>query len=355
VASPTALETRWQLYRLLSEPVRLRLLALAAEEELALGELSELLEESQPNVSRHAAPLRQAGLLAERRHGTRTFVRLGEDALADPVVQDAVAAGRQLCERDGSLSRVASVVREREARTREFFAEPRGAADSVELVAELPAYLFALRVLIDERELAVDAGTGDGRLLDVLAPLFRRVVAIDRSEAQLTRARRRVARHGYDNVTLVRGELDDEAVLTAVAPGADLVIAARVLHHAPRPRATLRALATLLRPGGRLVVVDYRRHGDDAFREHQADVWNGFEASELIEHARAAGLVEAEVLPVPAHLVEGAPDGHLGWQVLVARPSCTSGPSRSLATEDSERLDRSEERENSTDGTTRNR
>ncbi|HLV67517.1 MAG TPA: metalloregulator ArsR/SmtB family transcription factor [Polyangiaceae bacterium] len=344
MALATAVETRWQLYRLLSEPVRLRLLALAAEEELALGELSELLEESQPNVSRHAAPLRQAGLLAERRHGTRTFVRLAEDALADPVVRDALAAGKQLCERDGSLSRIAGVVREREARTREFFAEPRG-AEPLELVPELPAYLFALRTLLPERELAVDAGTGDGRLLDVLAPLYRRVIGIDRSEAQLARARRRVARHGYDNVTLMCGELDERAVLAAVAPGADLVIAARVLHHAPRPRATLRALAGLLRPSGRLVVIDYQRHTDDAFREHQADVWNGFEASELEGHARAAGLVDPEVRPLPENLAEGAPDGHLGWQVLVARPA--------HATAYTERHDRSEERENRTDGTTR--
>src|SRR5262245_2761976 len=82
-------DARWQLYRLLSEPARLRVLALAAEEELALGELAELLEESQPNVSRHAGPLRQAGLLAERRQGTRTLVRLAPAAALDPVVSDA--------------------------------------------------------------------------------------------------------------------------------------------------------------------------------------------------------------------------------------------------------------------------
>ncbi len=100
------LDARWQLYRLLSDPFRLRLLALAAEEELALGELADLLGESQPNLSRHAAPLRQAGLLAERRQGTRTLVRLDAAAKSDPVVCDALAAGRALCEKDGSLARI---------------------------------------------------------------------------------------------------------------------------------------------------------------------------------------------------------------------------------------------------------
>src|SRR3954465_3583476 len=87
------LDARWQLYRLLSDPFRLRLLALAAEEELALGELADLLGESQPNLSRHAAPLRQAGLLSERRQGTRTLVRLNAAAKSDPVVCDALFAG----------------------------------------------------------------------------------------------------------------------------------------------------------------------------------------------------------------------------------------------------------------------
>src|SRR4249920_2278512 len=117
-----AQDARWQLYRLLSEPARLRLLALAAEEELALGEIAELLGEPLPNVSRHAAPLRQAGLLSERRQGTRTLVRLPPEALADAVVRDAVAAGRALCEDDGSLERIGAIVRGRDEKTREFFA-----------------------------------------------------------------------------------------------------------------------------------------------------------------------------------------------------------------------------------------
>src|SRR5262249_41015409 len=107
-AATPGFDARWQLYRLLSDPFRLRLLALASGEGLALGELGELLGESQPNVPRHAAPLRQAGLLAERKQGTRTLVRLPVEALGDAVVRDAVTAGRALCEEDGSLGRVAA-------------------------------------------------------------------------------------------------------------------------------------------------------------------------------------------------------------------------------------------------------
>ena len=190
------LDARWQLYRLLSDPFRLRLLALAAEEELALGELADLLGESQPNLSRHAAPLRQAGLLAERRQGTRTLVRLDAAAKADPVVCDALAAGRSMCEKDGSLARILTIVRARDQKTREFFARPPRSDEPLVLAPELPVYIAALASLLDHRALAVDAGTGDGALLDVLAPAFERVIALDRSSAQLARAERRVLSRG---------------------------------------------------------------------------------------------------------------------------------------------------------------
>jgi ArsR family transcriptional regulator len=310
---------RWELYRLLGEPVRLRLLALAGEEELAVGELATLLGESQPNVSRHAAPLRQAGLLAERKEGTRTFLRLKEDAAADPVILDAVKSGRALCESDGSLSRVGDVLRERDAVGREFFARPaKGAPGGV--VSELGAYLSALAPLLARRSLAVDAGTGDGGLLDVLAPVFERVIGIDRSTAQLERARERVAARGYENVTLVEGEIDGKPVRRAVGNGADAVFASRLLHHAPRPALFVEQLAALVRPGGALVVLDYARHDDESMRA-QADLWLGFEPAELRRFARAAGLEAPRIARVPAPFCGRDVDAHLPWQVFVAKKS----------------------------------
>lgn len=322
-ALPTA-DGRWQLYRLLSDPTRLRLLALAGEEELSVGELAELLDEPQPNVSRHAAPLRQAGLLADRRQGTRTLVRLADGVGADPVVADALAEGRKLCDRDGSLERIAELVARRDARARELFARP--ATGDVALSPELPSYLFALAALIEPRDLVVDAGTGDGVLLDLLAPIFRRVVAIDRSEARLVRARQRVRAHGYDNVELIEAQIDGAAVGAAVGTGADLVVATRVLHHAPRPKATMAELVRLARPGGKLLVIDYARHDDERFQEQQADVWMGFSPAELESHARAAGLEDVCISEIPASFVRTGPDAHLAWLGMIG--TCGSSPNR---------------------------
>ncbi len=320
-------ESRWQLYRLLSDPIRLRLLALAAEEELSVGELAELIGESQPNVSRHASPLRQAGLLADRKQGARTLVRLADSAESDAVVADALAAGRRLCEEDGSLARVSEVVLARDQKTREYFAKPP--AMEVALSPDLPSYLWAFGGLIENRDLAVDAGTGDGVLIDLLAPLYRRVVAIDRSEAQLSRARQRIKAHGYDNVELIEDPIGGERVHAAVGDGADLVVASRMLHHTPRPRAALEELSLLVRPGGKLLVIDYARHEDECLTESQADVWMGFSEHELTGFAKAAGLSNIVVSAVPERLVRSGPDAHIQWLMLLAtRTARTNGASR---------------------------
>lgn len=317
----TTASRRWELYRLLSEPFRLRMLALASAEELAIGELAELLDESQPNVSRHAKALREAGLLAMRKQGRWAFLRLTDGVASDPVVGDALDAGRAICEEDGSLGRIASVVAARDAAAREFFAQLGDEDGAAHLPVELPAYLSALAPLVWPRGLAVDAGTGDGSFLDVLAPIFERVIAFDRAEPQLERARRRVAARGYAHVELLAGELDDAALRARVAElgGADAVFASRVLHHAPKPATALASLAAFAKPGGAIAVIDYASHQDERLREQQADLWLGFTPAELVELAGRAGLVDPVVRPIPSVRCGDGPDGHLDWQVLVAR------------------------------------
>lgn len=314
---------RWELYRLLSEPLRLRLLAIVSEEELSIGELGEVTGESQPNVSRHVAALKQAGLVAMRREGTRALVSLRDPNNARPdgrdgdlVVRDAVASGRAICESDGSFKRLESVLRARDAIARDFFDAARGREPAAP-ATEIGAYLAALAPLLDHRGLAIDAGTGDGSLLEVLAPIFQRVVAVDRSEAQLAMARARVKHRGFGNVDLVRGELDGPE-LKKWAGKADAVFAVRLLHHAPKPAAVLAKLAGLVREGGALVVLDYARHDDERMRE-QADLWLGFSEAELKKLARSAGLHDPKISAIPPRLTGHGPDSHLPWQMMIAR------------------------------------
>jgi ArsR family transcriptional regulator len=316
---------RWELYRLLAEPVRARLLALTHREEAAVGELAEALGEAQPKISRHAAALRDKGLLVARRNGTWTLLRLAPEAMEDPVVADAVQTSLSACESDGTLRRFDRILSQRDAATREFFARS-GRPLRIGPPAELAAYLAPFAQLLPERRLAVDVGCGDGPLLEVLCPVFERVIAVDRSEAQLALARTRCEARGLDNVEFVHGEADSPRIPKAVArTGADVVFASRMLHHARVPARSLRCLVELCRRpaknerGGALVVLDYEAHEDASMRDNEADLWLGFEPGELRRLAEEAGLSEVTMRRLPEDWRGDGPDRHLPWQLLVGR------------------------------------
>lgn len=309
-----AVSPRADLFRLLGDEGRLRLLALCQEEELTVGELATLLDESQPQVTKKSQPLREAGLLSARRDGTRTLLRAA--AAEDAVVAAALEEGRALCLRDGSLARVAAVVAQREEASRRFFEEKPGAADSDVAAAldhELVAWLPVFAPLLPGRALAVDVGTGEGTLLPLLSPLYERVVAVDRSPARLARCSARLARWGLPNVRLREGHVEDPDLLQEISSrgGADLVLMARVLHHAARPQDAIAAAARMLRPGGHLLVVDYLPHEDESMRD-QGDVWLGFEPGKLRAFIEAALLesAAATALPAPSALAAGARIAH---------------------------------------------
>lgn len=274
----------------------MRLLALCAEEELTVGELAQLLGESQPQVTKKSQPLRELGLLGTRRDGTRTLLK---SQLADDVVLDAaLEEGRLLCSKDGSLSRVAAIVAQREELSRRFFEE--SATLPIVEPSELLAWLPVIAPLLPGRELAVDVGTGDGTLLPLLSPLFERVIAVDRSASRLARCSARIAEWGLPNVRLREGDVDDAGLATETdrRGGADVVVMARVLHHAARPQDAIVAATRLMRPGGHLVVVDYLPHDDESMRE-QGDVWLGFEPAKL------RGWLDARLDVIASHPLPG--------------------------------------------------
>lgn len=312
---------RVELFRLLAEPGRLQLLALCEAEELSVSELATLLDDSQPQVSRKVAALREAGLLDARRDGTRTFLRTdGEMVAADPVLAEALAEGRRLCLADGSLARVPGVVASREAHSTSHFERVAPAKESVPASPEHLAHLSALSLLLPGRQLAVDAGAGDGLSLDVLAPLFARVIAVDRSQAQLARVAQRVAARGFHHVSLFPGSYDDAALVQRVdgAGGADLVFAGRILHHASRPAQAVQAFARLLKKGGHLVVLDYLPHERDALRTDAGDVWLGFEPGTVRRFTDEAGLAFDGELAIPDVFHPAGPDASVTWHAWVA-------------------------------------
>jgi ArsR family transcriptional regulator len=315
---PTGLP-RAELFRLLGDEDRLRLLALCEADELTVGELATLLDESQPQITRKSQPLRDAGLLQARRDGTRTL--LHADPPTDPIVLAGLEAGRSLCIGEGRLARVPAVIAQREETARHLFAEgdarARASGDSsssaaagngggggggaatggnvnaarTEVERALLPLLGIVTPLLPGRALAIDVGTGEGTLLPILSPLYERVIAVDRSPSRLARAAERTAALGLPNVRLRQVEVDDANLAQEIARagGADLVVLAQVLHHVARPQSLVTSAARLLRPRGHLAIVDHLAHDDERLRE-RGHVWLGFEPTRLRELLEGAHL-----------------------------------------------------------------
>jgi len=285
VADPVA------TFQAISDPTRLRLLRLLVREELNVQELVAILELRQPSVSRHLAVLRDAGWIAQRREGTWSWYRAipagrfggGAD------LQRAVAqAAERIDQAAGDDQRLAAVVAEREHRGRELFA---GAADHWDRIRrqyehpDLQAGLLA--ALVPAGCCVVDVGTGSGALLPLLSVAASAVVAVDHSATLLERARRRCRDAGCANVSFQRA---DVRALPLRDGAFDAAYSSMVLHHVAEPGAAVRELARVVRPGGRVAVIEFSHHNLTWMRDELAHHWLGFERGQLEAWFTAAGL-----------------------------------------------------------------
>lgn len=290
-------------FKALSDETRVLLLAALLEEELSVGELSEVSQAAQPGVSRHLAALREAGLVVVRRQGTASFYRIvSDDPLLDgPFGQEL----RRLSAERKVAARVEKVVSRRRARSEEFFDRAEN-WDSLraELFTEAAA-LFSVLRLIPRGLRVADIGTGTGGMLPYLAEVADHVTAVDLSAEMLRRAKAKARSLGLENVTFARG---DFARLPIDDATMDAAFAVLVLHHAPSPLSALREMARIVRPGGVVVVVDLVAHGHEWLKEEQADIWLGFAREEVESLCSKAGLNDVRTRVVSR--VEPKSKGH---------------------------------------------
>ena len=277
-----------EIFRALSDEVRLRILAALMGAELSVAELVEVLGLPQSTVSRHLKPLREAGLAETRREGTSVYYRRGalvhEPDLA-PLLENRLRALRT-SERDGAAVR--RVLDLRRQRSKDFFEKMAGRYESLtQPGGGWEALAAALAAGFAGQEVA-DLGAGEGALTMLLARFAKSVVAVDQSKAMLREVREKAKRAGLgERVKVAEGDFED---LPLKANSVDAVFVSQALHHAARPGHAVAAAARLLRPGGKLVILDLVRHEQDWVREQWADQWLGFEAREVQGWMEAAGL-----------------------------------------------------------------
>ena len=286
------------LLRLLGDETRLRLLRLLARESLNVSELTAVLGVAQSGVSRHLGLLRDAGLVIEERSGPYSWYRLAPDASGNGAA-DANPSRRHLWAWLGDEFRRATRATEeddarleevRRLRKEDFVEHGR---DRRQLVPgrSWAAWARALGLLLPPLDVA-DLGCGEGYLTIETARWARRVLAIDRSEAVIARARALADRRKLDNIDWRQGELER---LPADDASVDLALLSQALHHADDPSAALGEAWRITRPGGRVLVLDLRAHDQAWVRGKLGDRWLGFDDQELARLLRAAGFADVTV------------------------------------------------------------
>jgi ArsR family transcriptional regulator len=283
--------------RAAAEPTRLRLLILCADAELSVTELTQILGQSQPRVSRHLKLMCEAGLLDRVREGSWVLYRLARGR-AGPALAERIAA--LVPAGDATLAldreRLAEIKRQRMAAAATYF--DRNAADWHRIRAlhiderEVERALLDLVPAAGAGEL-LDIGTGTGRMLEILGPRVERALGLDQSRQMLAVARANLERAGLRHCAV---RLGDMYQLPLAADSVDLVTIHQVLHYADQPQRAIAEAARVLRPGGRLIVVDFAPHELEELRERHAHRRLGFADREIADCAGECGLTVEPVI-----------------------------------------------------------
>ena len=275
--------------RVVADPNRLRILLLLRGEELSVAELQEILAMGQSTISTHLSQLKQAGLVEDRRTGKSSLYRLS--------IPDGILAGllteaqEEIPESARDRAAMRRVVKKRQDKMRGFFDSVAGRlgrdyvpGQSWKGVAEALLRLMPPMVI-------ADLGAGEGTFALLLAQRAKKVIAVDTSAKMIEVAREQALRHGVKNVEYRLGDMEEVPIRDARV---DLVFLSQSLHHALHPDRAVSEAHRILRPGGRIVILDLVKHRFEEARELYADEWLGFGESELEAMLEKAGFMHVQ-------------------------------------------------------------
>jgi ArsR family transcriptional regulator len=274
--------------RLAADPNRLRILLLLEHEELSVAELQDILGKGQSQVSTSLALLKGAGLVEDRRTGKNAFYRLTAPAELMRLLREAA---REIPEAEQDEEGLSLVLRKRQDRMRSYFDELAGKfgrqyvpGRSWKGIAE------ALLKLLPPIDIA-DLGAGEGTISQLMAQRARKVIAIDNSEKMVEFGAELARRHSIPNLEYRLGDLEDVPIPDSTI---DLAFLSQALHHASHPERAVSEAWRILKPGGRVAILDLNRHHFEEAREVYADLWLGFTELELDRYLKNAGFGSVE-------------------------------------------------------------
>lgn len=265
-------------FHALADPTRLRIMVLLRGMELSVGELAQVLGQSQPRVSRHVRILSDSGLVGRRKEGSWVYLQVASVDRCAPIFDliDQWSSSRERDLFEADASRLDAIRAERAEAARRYFEAHAATWESIRSlhVADAEVEQAIERMLQDGNIGALlDIGTGTGRMLELFAPRALSAIGIDRSSEMLRLARVKLQEAGIHEASLRQGDM---YALPLADRSADSIILHQVLHYAQQPGAAIAEAMRVLRPGGRLLVIDFAAHDREELREKDAHLRLGF-------------------------------------------------------------------------------
>ncbi|AFU99879.1 ArsR/SmtB family transcription factor [Simiduia agarivorans] len=296
--NPVTGETLAIALKAVADPLRLAILRLMAQDSFGVLELAGLFDMPQSGMSHHLKVLTKGGWIASRREGNSNFYRRQLVASHWPLANTRTALLADLDQQPlapALVDGLQQLYAERSKTSQAFFAENAQKFHAQQdLIASFPVYGDSVCEMLGHlfpatARHAIEVGPGAGELLPWLSQRFERVTALDNAPEMLAQARDN--NRTLHNVTFIEGD-----TRTGVNQGfkADCVVTNMVLHHTPSPAEVFSDLASMLEPGGQLVVTDLCRHDQSWARDACGDLWQGFEPEEFSGWAQRAGLIEGQ-------------------------------------------------------------
>ena len=280
--------------RALADPTRLRLVALLEEGELSVAELQEITKLAQSRISTHLGLLSETAIVIARREGKRTYYRLQPDRASEEgrLVALAVRGASELPEHARDELNRRRVVTLRDEQAQVYFNQVAGRFDrSYGPGRSWQAFGHLLLRILPPLTVA-DLGSGEGLLAELLARSCKQVIAVDNSEKMVEFGARKARKNGVENLEFRLGDLSRPPIDDGVV---DLVILSQALHHAEDPQKALQEAHRILKPGGRVMILDLLRHNFGQAHELYGDRWLGFEEADLHRWLEAAGFRAVEL------------------------------------------------------------
>jgi ArsR family transcriptional regulator len=278
-----------KMLRVVADPNRLRILLLLKAEELSVAELQEILVMGQSTISTHLSQLKQAGLVEDRRIGKNSLYRLttgnGNDVLADLLAR----AQKEIPEAVHDRATARRVVKKRQDKMRAFFDSVAGRHGKDYVPGKSWKAMAEALLRLMPPQVIADLGAGDGSFSLLLAQSAQKVIAVDSSAKMIEFAREQATRHHVKNVDYRLGDMEELPIDDA---SVDIVFFSQSLHHALHPDRALCEAARILRPGGRIAILDLAKHRFEEARDLYADEWLGFGEAELESMLDSAGFTK---------------------------------------------------------------